>query len=200
MTTTNRGWNRIVLVIVGIGWIAAGGVLVARQLFPEQASQAWNAVPQAIADGWDALAAQLGLSVGSLDPAALWTVALVIAAVVALVWAIAHAATRGKGRTSDAVVDDDIVIEASTVEDVYRLALGTHPDVLKVHVSAWRHKGGNAWRASVDVRQHARLDEVADRAAKAAATTRERIGIDAPVVVHLTSGVRSSMAKTARAA
>lgn len=200
MTTTNRGWNRIVLTLVGLGWIAAGGVLVARQLWPEQASQLWNAAPQAVADGWDALTAQLGLSLGSLDPAALWTVALVAVAAIALVWAIAHAATRGKGRTSEAVVADDVIIEAGAVEDVYRQALGAHPDVLKVHVSTWRHKGANAWRASVDVRQHARLDEVADRAAAAATATRERIGIDAPVVVHLTSGVRSSMAKTARAA
>ncbi|GAA2175597.1 hypothetical protein GCM10009846_26120 [Agrococcus versicolor] len=200
MTTTNRGWNRIVLTLVGLGWILAGGVLVARQIWPEQASQAWNAAPQAVADGWDALAAQLGLSVGSLDPAALWTVALVAVAVIALVWAIVHAATRGKGRTSDAVVSDDVVIEAGLVEDVYIDALGAHPDVLKVHVSAWRRKGGSAWRAAVDVRQHARLDEIADRAATAAVATRERIGIDAPIVVHLTSGVRASMAKTARAA
>uniref|UniRef100_UPI0011A2BBF8 hypothetical protein n=1 Tax=Agrococcus jejuensis TaxID=399736 RepID=UPI0011A2BBF8 len=178
MTTTNRGWNRIVLTLVGLAWLVAGGVLVARQVWPEQASQAWNAAPQAVVDGWDALTAQLGLSIGSLDPAALWTVALVAAAVIALVWAIVHAATRGKGRTSDAVVADDIVIEAGTVEDVFRDALGTHPDVLKVHVSAWRRRGENAWRASVDVRQHARLDEVADRVAAAATATRERIGID----------------------
>jgi hypothetical protein len=200
MTTTNRGWNRIVLTLVGLVWIVAGAGLVARQVWPDQVAGLWEAAPQAVADGWDALAAQLGLSVGSLDPAALWTVALVAAAAVALVWAIAHAATRGKGRTSDAVVADDVVIEAGLVEDVYRDALGTHPDVLRVHVSAWRRSGGNAWRAAVDVRQHARLDEIADRAAGAAVATRERIGIDAPIVVHLTSGVRASMAKTARAA
>ena len=200
MTTTNRGWNRIVLVLLGIVWLAGGGVLVARQIWPDQTVAAWEAAPQAVADGWDALAAQLGLSVGSLDPAAVGGVVLIAAAAIVLVWAIVHAATRGKGRTSDAVDQDDVVVEAGAVEDMYRRALGTHPDVLHVKVTAWQHRGANAWRASVDVRDHARLDEVADRAAQAATTTRERIGIDAPVVVHLTSSIRASVAKTARAA
>jgi len=200
MTTTNRGWNRIVLVLLGIVWLAGGGVLVARQIWPDQTVAAWEAAPQAVADGWDALAAQLGLSVGSLDPAAVWGVVLIAAAAIVLVWAIVHAATRGKGRTSDAVDQDDVVVEAGAVEDMYRRALGTHPDVLHVKVTAWQHRGANAWRASVDVRDHARLDEVADRAAQAATTTRERIGIDAPVVVHLTSSIRASVSKTARAA
>lgn len=199
MTTTNRGWNRIVLVLLGVVWLAGGGILVARQIWPDQVAAAWEAAPQAVADGWAALTAQLGLSLGALDPAALWGVVLIAAAVLALVWAIAHAATRGKGRTSDAVEQDDVVVEAGAVEDVYRHALGVHPDVLHVKVSAWRHRGANAWRASVDVRDHARLDEVADRAAEAATATRERIGIDAPIVVHLTSSIRASVSKTARA-
>ncbi|QCR18122.1 hypothetical protein [Agrococcus sp. SGAir0287] len=199
MTTTNRGWNRIVLVLLGIVWLAGGAVLVARQIWADQTVAAWEAAPQAVADGWDALAAQFGLSVGSLDPAALWGVVLIAAAAIVLVWAIVHAATRGKGRTSDAVDQDDVVVEAGAVEDMYRRALGTHPDVLGVKVTAWRHRGANAWRASVDVRDHARLDEVADRATQAAHETRERIGIDAPVVVHLASSIRASVSKTARA-
>uniref|UniRef100_UPI00119E0B17 hypothetical protein n=1 Tax=Agrococcus jejuensis TaxID=399736 RepID=UPI00119E0B17 len=178
MTTTNRGWNRIVLVLLGIVWLAAGAGLVARQIWADQVVQAWEAAPQAVADGWAAITAQLGLELGALDPAALWTVALVAAAALVLVWAIVHAATRGKGRTSDAVDQDDVVIEAGAVEDVFRDALGTHPDVLHVKVTSWRHRGANAWRASVDVRDHARLDEVADRVAAAATATRERIGID----------------------
>lgn len=200
MTTTNRGWNRIVLVLLGIVWLAGGAILVARQVWADQVVAAWEAVPQAVADGWDALAAQLGIAVGSLDPAALWGVVLIAAAVVVLVWAIVHAATRGKGRTGDAVEEDDVIIEAGAVEDTFERALGAHPDVLHVKVTAWRHRGANAWRASIDVRDHARLDEVADRAAQAAQTTRERIGIDAPVVVHLTSSIRASVSKTARAA
>ncbi|MFC7431648.1 MULTISPECIES: hypothetical protein [unclassified Agrococcus] len=200
MTTSNRGWNRIVLVLLGIVWLAGGGILVARQIWPDQVVAAWEAAPQAVADGWAALTAQLGLSLGALDPAALWGVVLVATAALALVWAVVHAATRGKGRTSDAVQQDDVVVEAGAVEDVYRDALGSHPDVLHVKVTAWRHRGANAWRASVDVRDHARLDEVADRAAHAATATRERIGIDAPIVVHLTSSIRASVSKTARAA
>ncbi|SDH59812.1 Asp23/Gls24 family envelope stress response protein [Agrococcus jejuensis] len=200
MTTTNRGWNRIVLVLLGIVWLGAGAGLLARQLWPDQVVQAWEAAPQAAADGWASLTAQLGLEVGALDPTALSTVALVAATVLVLVWAIVHAATRGRGRTHDAVEQDDVVIDAGAVEDVYRHALGAHPDVLHVKVTSWRHRGANAWRASVDVRDHARLDEVADRAAAAATATRQRIGIDAPVVVHLTSSIRASVSKTARAA
>lgn len=200
MTTTNRGWNRIVLVLLGIAWLGAGAALVARQLWPDRLAEAWEAAPQAVSDGWTALTAQLGLELGTLDPAALRTVVLVAAASLVLVWAIGHAATRGKGRTHDAVDQDDVVVEAGAVEDVYRDALGTHPDVLHVKVTSWRHRGANAWRASVDVRDHARLDEVADRAAAAATATRARIGIDAPFVVHLTSSIRASVSKTARAA
>lgn len=194
MTRSNRGWNRIVLLLAGLAWLVAGATLIARQIWPEQASAAWNAGPQAVADGWDALVTQLGLPLGSLDPAALWPIVLVAAAVIVLAWAIVHAATRGRGRTSEAAEADDVIVDVAAVEDVFEQAFGAHADVLKVTVSAWGRRTATAWRATVHVRQHARLDEIADQAEAAARQTRERIGIDAPFVIHLAGGLRASVA------
>lgn len=179
MTSTNRFLNRLILLVVGVGVLGLAAV-TALPLFPD----AWESTRQWLTD-----ALQSGASMIDANG----TVALlIIAAVSVLVIAVSAIwiATRGRGRTSTAVEADDIVIDDAVVGSILRGRLDDQPDVLAVGAQGFRRAGG-AVLVRVETRSRANLTTLLERIRSAVADTDRTIGAPVPLVIHLTTGVRT---------
>ncbi|WAC67070.1 hypothetical protein OVA14_04765 [Agrococcus sp. SL85] len=187
MSRSSRSLNRTILVVLGLAWLAGGAWLLATTAAPQLLAPVQPTLDSAIAAGTAGL---------PLD----WALVGAIAGAALLVLAIVHATTRGRGRTAEAAVVGDIRVDRAAVLDLFEHALGDDPDVLQSSVQPWRsRRGRRSWRIAVTVRTGARLDEVLDRTAEAARATRTRLGVGAPIVLHLGGGLRAAVAHTKRA-
>jgi len=180
MSGSSRTLNRAILIVLGLAWLAAGALVLL-----------WHLQAEAVAT---ALAPLAGPAAG-LD----WPIVAAVAAVALLLIAVLHAATRGRGRSDDALVAGPITLDKHAVRDVFRDELGQHPDLLDVEVQPWRARGRDAWHVTLRVRRGARLDELADRAAAAAGATRAQLGAAAPILIHLSGGLRAAVTHARRA-
>lgn len=179
MTRTNRFANRIILALIGLVALALAAAV---------------ALPFAPALGFTIPWEDLGIALpdATLVPV-LWAIAG--AALVVVLFAIVWIVTRGRGRTSTALSVEGATIDTSVVQSVLREQLTSAPDVVVVSASAHRRRGGPVVLVQVQARPGP--DLAALQAAIRAAIDRldEVIGTPIPLVVHLTSGVRSSIAR-----
>lgn len=180
MSGSSRILNRVLLAVLGIAWLAAGSLVLLWHLQPEPVIAAL---------------APLAAPAAQLD----WPIVAAIAGAALILIAAIHTATRGRGRSDDALVAGSITVDKHAVRDVFRAELGEHPDLLDLDVQPWRVRGREAWQVTLRVRRGARLDELADRAAAAADGTRARLGAAAPILIHLSGGLRSAVAHARRA-
>ncbi|ROR65539.1 hypothetical protein [Agrococcus jenensis] len=181
MSRSSRTLNRMLLALLGTAWLALGAVVVL-----------WHVRPDLVHAALSPLAA----TAAALD----WTIVAAAAGAVLVLLAAVHGATRGRGRSGDAVADHGIAVDKHAVRDLYRLELGTMPDVLDVDVQPWwARRGRPAWRIALHVRHGARLDEVVERAATAAERTQQRLGAQVPILIHVSGGLRAAVASARRA-
>lgn len=172
MTSSNRTLNRLVLLAVGLGLVALALVVVARAAPAEQALLSFVPALPAFE-----------------DPASLWLIA--VAAALGIVLAAAWIGTRGRGRTSRAYDRDGVVIDEAVVAGLLRESLAAQPDVLAVAAHSYR-RGGGTVLARVEVRTRPDLSPLLDGVRAAVEHTDATLGAALPMVVHLTSGVRTA--------
>jgi hypothetical protein len=174
MTRSNRLANRLVLALLGLIALAVAAVL---------------ALPLAPAWGLD-----IGIALTAPDttvPAVLW--AVVGAAVIVVLAALAWIVTRGRGRTSAALRTDGVEIDTAAVQSVLRRALGASPDIAAVSASAHRHAGEPVVLVRVQASRGPDLPALTTAVRAALQRLDEVLGTSLPVVVHLTSGMRSTL-------
>lgn len=180
MTRTNRLANRVILALIGL--VALGlGALVALPF----ASGLGIAVP------WESLGVTLP---DATQPLVLWSIAG--ACLVVVLFAIAWILTRGRGRTSTALSLDGATIDASVVQSVLRERLANAPDVVVVSASAHERRRGPVVLVRVQARPGPDLGALQTAVRGAIGRLDEVIGARIPLVVHLTSGVRSTFARS----
>ena len=173
MTRSNRLLNRLFIALVGLVLIAAALVVVAPAL-PELLPQAAIPVVPELTD-----AILLGIAV-----------AAAVIVLLALIWVL----TRGRGEQKTAYSGDGVSVDRHVVEALLRDSLAAQPDVVRVAAHAYRIRGSVALKLRVDVRKGAALAELASVLRRRIADLDTVLGVQAPVLVHLTSGVRSSFA------
>lgn len=182
MTSTNRFGNRLLLALLGLAAIAAGGWVVLR--------------------AYPALLPQLSLPdiPAALDPTALWIVAAALAVAIALsvVWML----TRGRGRTSrllrDESSDGSVEFDARVAGDILSAHLDRQPDLLSVRVASYRVRRTQALLITVSARGGTDLPRLRDDVARAVEGLDNGLGRRIPVLLHVTSGVRASFAREQR--
>lgn len=179
MTRTNRIANRIVLAAIGLVALALAAAV---------------ALPFASALGFTVPWEDLGFAVPDATGApVLW--ALAGAALLVVLFAIAWIVTRGRGHTSTALSVEGATIDASVVQSILRERLTSAPDVVVVSASAHRRRGGPVVLVRVQARPGPDLAALQKAVRDAIDRLDEVIGARIPLVVHLTSGVRSSIAR-----
>lgn len=184
MNAASRTGNRLVLVLLALVGLAvataAGWPLLRGESLP-------------LAQTGRDLVASLGLT--TIAAAWILAVALLVAVLSALVWMV----RRGRGRTRNAVEDEGLVVSTGLVEGLAREALVTTPDVVGVHASTHRRRGERTVRLSLQLRPRADLVATVAQVRAAIDDVDTALGRRLPMVVHLTTGVRTVLARGRRA-
>ncbi len=185
MTTTNRGFNRVLLFLIGLISIIVGAVIGAGVLQPVR-----DALGQVVT-----LPEQV-----SVPDTALWIIAGVCAVVIVLALVVVF--TRGGGGTSVAVRersgDDQVTVNVALVRDVIDHELTGVHDIVGSKVDTYLVKKTRAARIKVHVRRGGDAVTVLDAVDHALSTLDATLGRQIPVLVHLTGGTRTALARTTR--
>ncbi|MFT4281460.1 hypothetical protein [Microbacterium sp.] len=186
MSNANRTMNRLLLGLVGV------------LLFVFAALAAWPAVTgdpfpalSSLADGLD----RLGLT----GARGIWVGVAVLSVLVllALIWIL----TRTRRREPVIIDDEDVIVDGTIMRDLLQAELSTAPEV--AGVSATVHRRGRrgetrVLHVRVQVRPRADLPSTLDRLTAAVAALDATLGTRVPLVLHLTTGVRSALARARR--
>ncbi|OII21372.1 hypothetical protein [Curtobacterium sp. MCBA15_013] len=185
MTKSNRTLNRIILFVLGlvaviVGIVVGAGVLPAVR---------------------DAISGTIQLPRNLTVPASsLWIIgaACAVVIVLALVWVF----TRGGGGTSVAVRersgDDQVTVNVALVRDVVDHELDGVRDVISARVDTYLVRRQRAARIRVAVRRGGDAVTVLTAVDRAITVLDRTLGRQIPVLVHLTGGTRSTLAKPTR--
>ncbi len=168
--------NRILLAVVGLSMIAAGGYVLARAM-------------------------GVGLpGIPRPDDATLWIALAAAALLVAL--CLAWVLTRGRGRISRLLVVVDhggtTVIETTVAADLMADALAADPDIVTVSSTGFRMRGSSVLSIRVTARRGADLAAVIRTVG---ATVENLDGVleqRFPVLLQVASGVRATLARENR--
>jgi hypothetical protein len=185
MTKSNRTLNRIILFVLGlvaivIGLAVGAGVLPAVR----DALRPYVTFPRSL----------------DVPASSLWIIAAVCAVVIvlALLWVF----TRGGGGTAVAVRersgDDAVTVNVALVRDVIEHELDGVRDVVSSRVDTYLVRRQRAARIRVAVRRGGDAVTVLDAVDRAVSVLDRTLGRQIPVLVHLTGGTRSALAKQTR--
>lgn len=185
MTKSNRALNRIILFVLGLVAIVVGLAMGTGVLTPvRDALKSYVTFPRSI----------------DVPAPSLWIVAAACAVVIvlALVWVF----TRGGGGTSVAVRersgDDAVTVNVALVRDVVDHELTGVSDVVTSRVDTYVVRKQHAARIRVAVRRGGDAVTVLDAVDRAVEVLDRTLGRQVPVLVHLTGGTRSALAKSTR--
>lgn len=176
MTNSNRLLNRALLLLIGLAAFAPLAVLVMTHV---------PGVSQ-----WVDARELPGLLPDLSAPSTLWIIAAVALVVVLL--ALAWILTRGRGRTPFAFDAGDIQIDDSAVASLLRLELAGEPDVLSVAAHGYRRASGTVL-VRIEGRTRSDVGALLTHVRTAVAAADRAIGAPVPLVIHLTTGIRTAM-------
>ncbi|MCS5734592.1 hypothetical protein [Herbiconiux daphne] len=199
MNSTNRGANRLVILLFGLlalalgaGAIALGLVAGARDAFDTGASSAIGTL--------GSFSAETGVAATSLS--VLWIVALAALAVV-VVLLVVFIQRQGRGHhgrvlESEPDADGRTLIDSGFAESALSEALADSPEIVSSHVSTYRVKKTPVLKISATARRGvspAVVVEVVERAVRA---LDELLGIRVPVLIQISGGLSTRVAKASR--
>ncbi|CAI9392524.1 hypothetical protein [Microbacterium sp. T2.11-28] len=182
-----RTANRLVLAALGIVGLGVAAIAIWPLIAPTLGG-APLPVDDTVADAVTAT----GLGVVAVA----WILAAVASLVVllAVLWAVGSR----RGRSRSAVDADGIVVDTAVVEGIVRSSLAAAPDVLAVQATTYARRGQRLLRLKVQLRPRADLADAAGRVRGALADLDAALGIPLPAVVHLTTGIRTALARGRR--
>ncbi|MFJ4028675.1 hypothetical protein ACIPWF_14965 [Paenarthrobacter sp. NPDC089989] len=199
MRNTNRALNRLVLAVVGLLLVILGAAVFAAGLLPSAATT-WTSTVSHVTEEARRLLESAPLA-GPLR--SWWLVAgiavLLFCAALCLAWISRQGGghTPVMGRQSEGT-DGTTVIDSGLVSFAVQEALADHRQVLSTSVSAWESRRGTMLRLAIEARQGASPRELADTVEELVKEIDGWMGNPMPVLVRITSGGRSSLAKSRR--
>lgn len=212
MRQTNRALNRILLALLGLALLGAGGAVIAAGTMPG-AADTWTAVASSVRES----ARNLVVAAPLPDPVrSWWLVAGIAVLLVGVALNAAWLASQGGGRTPrlaeqlDGTVAGNgapgtggargrTVVDVSLVSTALREALSGNRDVLATSVSAWESRRGTALRLRVEARKGSSPRELADTAEELIREIDALLGHPIPVLIRITSGARTQVSGSRRA-
>jgi hypothetical protein len=196
---TPRALNRVLLTVLGLMLMLAGGLAVALAAVGP-AAQWWE---QATAAAGSRLRLLLDSTTLPGQPESwLWSVAaLVLLAFIVLM--LAWAALQGRGRLGTLVVDYDgdgapgvVTLGSAVAEQALKAALQERPNILHAAVAVYEYRGVPGLRLRVLPRQGVPPQEVARDVMDLVQALDLVAGVSPPVVLSIGSGARARLVRT----
>lgn len=204
MTGTHRGLNRFLLALTGLLLIAAGTLTASARTVPGLAGHL-TATGRA---GWDRIRAALASAPLPDGNTSWWTIAAIGVLLLGAALLISWAASQGGGRTrvvaeKPGAGQGTTTVETGLVSRLVTEALAGNRLVLAASVSAWQVRGRAgvvpALKISIQARHGACPRELADTAEQLVAGLDRILGHPVPVLVRITAGTRTRLARPDRA-
>lgn len=201
MTSTNRFLNRLLVFVVGLVLLVAGGAVAAGALIPD--------IQKPVADGAENAQGPTSDALSGGTPWILWVVAAAaLVLIVLLLWFVFR---QGHGRTSTFLNLESgkgagspnggsLTIDAKVAEQVLEEALAREPAVVSVDVTAFDVKKQNVLRITVQTRRGTSPVDVRHAVDRAVSQWDALLGTETPVVVQIVTGIRSRASGAARVA
>lgn len=204
MNGTPRAINRILLAVLGLILLAAGGALVALASVPA-AGRWWQGWAQPAREQLSALAVRTRLSGGGGS----WLWMVVAAAMVLLaIGMVAWISNQGKGRgntlTADVGsaerdgADGEVAISAAVAEQALKSALSERTDLVSAAVATYDFSGRPALKIRVLPRQGVAPQLLAADISALVQALDEVVGVQVPVLLSIGSGTRARFTKAER--
>lgn len=199
MNTTNRGANRLVIVVTGVIVLVLGLVAIALAL-PTVIRTGWrNGTTQATTTitGW-----LQQTPLGGPGTSWLWLVAL--AALVVLIAAlIVFVSRQGRGHTSTLLTTPSTahgrtVLESGVAVDVLQDALSGHPEFVTSNVSTYRVKKQPVLKIAVTCRRGVSPADVTAAVSGHLRQLDALLGIELPAFVQISGGFRARVSRATR--
>lgn len=198
MNDTNRGVNRIVLFIVGVVLIAAGGAVATAVLWPA-AREAWQTGSSTAVKWMHETDRATRLS--QTTTVSWLTLALLGALLLIVVVAVVVIARLAGGRSSTVIRDEAgdgvqgaVTIRQGFASDAITHSLASREEILSSRVSARQVRGDHVVHVSVTPRQNTSPAAIAEIVTRLIDNLATLTGRGTPTVVSIHSGVRSRLA------
>jgi len=199
MNSTNRALNRIVVFVIGLLLLLAGGAVAVGALLPD----VQQTVSQAASDAE-------GPTTDALSGGQSWILWVVAAASLVLIVLLAWFALRqGHGQTGTLLSVDEgsrrdqttggrLVIDAKVAEQVLEEALADTPGIVSVDVTAFRVKRESVLRVTANARRGVSPVDIRRTVDEAVKHWDGVLGTETPVVLQINGGLRTQLSSATR--
>ncbi len=194
MNNTNRAANRLFLLIVGIVVFALGAVAVVVGVVGDIRS-AWSDIAPGVADEWERV---LG------DPATTWIwYAVLVGLLVIVIVLLTFIFRQGHGHTARLITTPEsaaghTVVESSFAEQLLTAALSARPEFVSTSVTTYAVKREPVLKVAVTARRGVSPTDVVDIVERAARDLDGLLGVQVPLLVHISGGFRSRVSSATR--
>ncbi len=192
MNSTNRGLNRLFVLIVGVILGALGAASAALMLVP-QVRTGWESSAPLVRDTVDTAFAQSLIPGTDTSWIGVGVIAVLMTTIAVLV---AFALKQGHGRTNRLIRDartenGATVIESSIAEDLLEDLLGGRPELIAASVSTYDVRGTPTLNVSVTARRGVSPRDVARTVENGVLALDAVLGRSIPTFVQIGGGFRA---------
>jgi|GEM_PF-453958 len=198
MNATNRGVNRIVLFVVGVVLIAAGGAAAVAASWPV-AGEVWKRSMSTTTE-W-MRGADRASRLSEATTVSWLALGLLCALLAIVIIAVTVVARLGGGRSSTVIREEaeegakgSVSIRPAFASGAIAHSLSSHDEILSSRVNARRIRGSDVLHVSVTPRQNTSPVTVAETVTRLVDNLVTLTGRDTPTLVSIRSGVRSRLA------
>jgi len=198
MTNTNRALNRAVLGVLGLVLIIAGALTAAAGISTSIAA-AWTRMGTQV---WSWVQGQLMSARIPNTSTSWWTLAVLGALLVVAVLLIGWIASQGGGRSSRLGRHQEsggtTTVEATLAGQAIKDELAGNEQILATTVQAWRSRGIDGLKVSVQARKGASPRDITLTIAELLSGLDALLGEQIPVLIRIKAGTRTRFARTER--
>lgn len=201
MNNTNRALNRVLLLIIGLLFLALGAVGVAIMSWPT-ATDIWTSAGENARSWLDQAIAATAIAGGSLSWIGIGAVVAILVVVVLLILALTSIAGRRSKTAFRSTGAQNplgrVTVTESFVSDAVKNSLATRDEILSTQVTANDIRNTPVLHVSVTPRQNTDPREVVDHIDRLLTNLATLTGRDTETYVSIHTGLRARLAHDQR--
>ncbi|CAN7261525.1 MULTISPECIES: hypothetical protein [unclassified Microbacterium] len=201
MNNTNRALNRVLLLIIGLLFLALGAVGIAIMSWPT-ATDIWTSAGENARSWLDQAIAATAIAGGSLSWIGIGAVVAILVVVVLLILALTSIAGRRSKTAFRSTGAQNplgrVTVTESFVSDAVKNSLATRDEILSTQVTANDIRNTPVLHVSVTPRQNTDPREVVDHIDRLLTNLATLTGRDTETYVSIHTGLRARLAHDQR--